>query len=179
MFLRSTILSALLLWTATAVASPLHLSKREVSIVKLTTAPTTRLTHENDVSQVAVDGQETTFDFTRKSPAGSQDTGDSYTQTFYCDLFKKDTDFHSQEQLARLTCYVEVPRTFRGTAKYQMHTNEGEPAVTLTSGEVLKVPNIHISCPPDEAKCIVDGAHKECLSRKPGFEDNGNFKGVV
>ncbi|WWC68999.1 uncharacterized protein I206_102935 [Kwoniella pini CBS 10737] len=176
---QSISLLAFFLVSSVSTATPLHLDKREDSVINIKTALNTRLVQENDPSKIAVNGQESIFDFTRKSPSGTQESSPTITQSFYWDLFVKDDDYGMETQKSRLTCHVEVPVTFRGTAKYELHTDIGYPAVTLTSGILYDVKGIKISCPPEESKCTNDGSvDKDCPpdQRAPGFNADGNFR---
>ncbi|WVW79733.1 hypothetical protein I302_101703 [Kwoniella bestiolae CBS 10118] len=150
-------------------ASPL-LSKRDESIVKISTSSNTRISHVKDLKNVALDGGFSAFDFTRNSPSNSQDSAPSGKQEFYWDVFEEGSRFG--KQLYHLTCYVEVNMNFRGTAIFGLNT--GSPHVTLTSGMMDAKTDIGIICPKADAKRVLPEGAKGC-DNIPGWDGKGPY----
>ncbi|WVQ62971.1 uncharacterized protein L199_001120 [Kwoniella botswanensis] len=166
MLFQSLISLSLLLFTS-ATPTPLF-DKRDESIVKIMTTSYTRISHVNDLKNVALNGLESVFDFTRNSPPGSQESETSDKQEFNWDVFENGSNFG--KQLYHLKCCVEVSKDFRGTAKYNL--NLGPPHVTLISGTLDAQTDIEIICPKADAQCSLPEGDKGC-DDIPGWDGKG------
>nr|XP_019004465.1 uncharacterized protein I203_02584 [Kwoniella mangroviensis CBS 8507]OCF67926.1 hypothetical protein I203_02584 [Kwoniella mangroviensis CBS 8507] len=124
MLFKSLISLSLLLFTS-ATPTPLF-GKRDESIVKVMTTSYTRISHVNDLKNVALNGLE--------------------------------------------SCYVEVNKNFRGTAKYNL--NLGPPHITLISGTLDAQKDIGFICPKADAQCSLPEGDKGC-DDLPGWDGKG------